>query len=346
MQQSLRNRRENSIGRKTFRAETRASSPALPSVTLIGCGNWGTALALALRQAGISLREIVRSDRPHAEDRSRSRPSRAFATSVAAKLTTIAAAGLDADVLWICTPDSAIATVAKQLADALTQAARTTPSSRPVVFHSSGALPSTELAPLQALGISAGSVHPLMTFPRRARSTQAPFPLTGIPFAIEGDLRACRAARRIVRALEGEAFELSAENKPLYHAFGAFTSPLLIALLTAGMETGLAAGCTSQQARRRMRPIVERTVSNFFTNGPQESFSGPIARGDATTVERHLQALGPYPPLLSIYRELALFAVGSLPAKNKKAIRQLLRNVACPVNIGRKSGIQNNIGSE
>jgi predicted short-subunit dehydrogenase-like oxidoreductase (DUF2520 family) len=291
------------------------SGQPLPSVTLIGHGNWGTALAFALHEASISLREIIvrnkRRGNPHI---------------VGVRVTTLANAALDADVLWICTPDATIASVADKLAAALSQIAARTRPARPVVFHSSGALASAELAALQRLGISVASVHPLMTFPQQSRSqrNQPSHQLAGVPFAIEGDSRACNMARKLVRVLGGEAFTLAAENKPLYHAFGAFASPLVIALLTAAMETAVAAGYTPTQARRRIRPIVERTVSNFFTHGPDKSFSGPIARGDAATIARHLDALRPYPRLLSTYRGLARFALDSLPAQNKKNIQQLL----------------------
>jgi predicted short-subunit dehydrogenase-like oxidoreductase (DUF2520 family) len=293
-------------------------SPTLPSVTLIGYGNWGTALAHELDVVGVPLCEIiVRSKRG-----SSSRLGRRFA---GARLTTMAGAALTADVLWICTPDAAIAHVADQLASALVHTARHKP---PIVFHSSGALASTELSALQTIGASVASVHPLMTFPKRSLSRAGqPRQLVHVPFAIEGDLRACHAAGKLVSAVGGETFTLSTKNKPLYHAFGAFASPLLAALLTAAMETGVAAGFTPEQARRRMRPIVERTVLNFFTNGPDKSFSGPIARGDAATVARHLKDLRSHPRLLSTYRELTRFALDSLPAQNKKQIQEVLNTL-------------------
>ena len=145
----------------------------------------------------------------------------------------------------------------------------------------------------------------MMTFPKAStpRPERPQPPLAGVPFAIEGDARACRIARQIVRTLGGEAFTISAENKPLYHAFGAFTSPLMVAVLTAAMETAVAAGYTPKQAQRRMRPIVERTVLNFFTNGPEKSVSGPIARGDTATIARHLIALRPHHRLQAVYRD-------------------------------------------
>ena len=308
----------------------------LPSVTLIGMGNWGLALALALWDAGVPVREFVVRKKRFSDQK--------LASAMGANLTTLANAKLDADILWICTPDRVIASVASNVAAHLQKLRRRPTSALPsgsrskpkkqVIFHSSGALASTELVALQALGASVASVHPLMTFPRRIISRKNKIrhngaPLVHVPFAIEGDARAGMVARRLVRAMQGEAFSLRVEDKPLYHAFGAFTSPLLIALLTAATETAMAAGYTAQSARRRMRPIVERTIENFFVDGPYKSFSGPIARGDAATVAHHLEALRAYPRLAAAYRELSSFAVGSLPANDKTKIRRFL---ARPIN--------------
>jgi predicted short-subunit dehydrogenase-like oxidoreductase (DUF2520 family) len=289
------------------------SHPQLPSVTLIGCGNWGTALALALKDADISLREIIIRKKHAADVR--------FAAALGISLNTFSQAILDADILWICTPDAAIARVAGELAFAWKHSPRTIP---PIVFHSSGALPSTELATFKTVGASIASVHPLMTFPRRSNPTEEKDPLAGVPFAMEGDPRAIRAARKIIRALSGEPFLLNVKSKPLYHAFGAFASPMLVAALTAAMETGVAAGLSPKRARSRMRPLVERTVANFFNHGPQQSFSGPVARGDTATVARHLRVLQFNPRLRNTYAELARFALGSLPAQNAKQIQRLL----------------------
>lgn len=306
------------IPQKKPRSRTAAPAVRRTGVTLIGCGNWGTALALALHQAAIPVREIVVRT-------PRSRRHRQFAAALGAGLTTLEKAVLDADVFWIATPDAAIAGIARQLAAALKD--RRGPATTGLIaFHSSGALSSAELAPLRSIGVRVAAVHPLMTFPRRTclGATSQPYPLAGVPFAIEGDPRACRAARTLARAFHAEAFALPAESKPLYHAFGAFASPLLTALLTAAMETAVAAGQTRKQARRRMQPIVERTIANFFAEGPEKSFSGPIARGDATTIARHLEALRAHPRLLAAYRELARFSLHSLPAPNQKQMHTVL----------------------
>jgi len=297
-----------------IRQTSRRKKPAPQRVSLIGLGNWGTALALALKDAGIRPREFVVRRKLAIDSR--------FAASLGAKLATWVQAALDADVFWICTPDAAIVKVAAELAAAL----GAEPLRRKlVVFHSSGALPSTELAALRAVRASIASVHPLMTFPRRSSSgSSRKRPLAGVPFAIEGDSRACRTAAKLVRAMAGEPFPLTVESKPLYHAFGAFASPMLVAALTAAIETAVAAGFTRREARRRMHPMVERTIANFFNDDPEKSFSGPIARGDTATIASHLEALRGRPRLLAVYRELACFALDTLPAQNTMEIRRLL----------------------
>lgn len=287
----------------------------MPRVTIIGFGNWGTALTGALVRAGVPVREILlpmRSD-------SRKRARKLFPRI---PIGTVGASPLHADLLWICTPDAEIANVASELASRLENLPR---RRLPIVFHSSGALDSGELAPLRTLGIRVASVHPLMSFPRSARTATRPYSLAGVPFAVEGDAAAQRLARKLVRSMKGDAFSLAAADKPLYHAYGAFASPLLTAALTAAMQAGIAAGYTGREAQRRMRPMVERTMRNFFESGTEQGFSGPLARGDAATIQRHLDALRPFPALLAMYAALSSFALQTLPSRNTKQLLALLQ---------------------
>lgn len=310
----------------------------IPRVTIVGFGNWGTALALALHGAGVSIVEIVTRGEPRAQTAS----NRKLARALGATLTSLDRASFDAEILWICTPDASIARVSAKIASKIQRMRRTVGTgSKPaqklrptphIVFHSSGALASSQLAAFKIGGASVAAVHPLMTFPRRdaakillARSSNAAtFPLTGVPFAIQGEAAACRLARRVVQALHGLPFIIEERDKPLYHAFGAFTSPLLVAMLTAAAATGTAAGLNPKQVRCLMRPIVERSVANFFNDGPEKSFSGPLARGDSGTVARHLAALEKHPSLIDIYRQLSLYALATLPETNKRHLRKLL----------------------
>jgi predicted short-subunit dehydrogenase-like oxidoreductase (DUF2520 family) len=188
-------------------------------------------------------------------------------------------------------------------------------------FHSSGALSSRELEPLRKAGAAVASVHPLMTFVAGARPS-----LQGVPFAMEGDDAATRVARRIVRELGGESFRLPASRKAAYHAWATLTSPLLLAFLVTLEEAARAAGLTREDARRKSLPIIQQTLANYSRLGPALSFSGPLVRGDAETVARHLAALKKNPEAREVYVALARAALHGLPIKNRDGLSQLLRD--------------------
>ena len=279
-----------------------------PRVAIIGAGNLASALAVALREARYVIDEIVSR-----EGAASLRKVRRLAREVGATAVTTSRAQLRSNVVWFCVPDGAIAGAADAIKDA-------TDWSGKVALHSSGALTSDELAELRRRGASVASVHPLMTFVRESRP-----PLAGVPFAIEGDQRAVRAVRGIVRDLHGQPFSLRKKEKEAYHAWGMFVSPLLTALLAVSERVAGAAGVRRSAARKRMLPILRQTLENYAALSARASFSGPIARGDVETVSAHLKALRVVPKAREVYLALAQAALLDLPAKNRVALKKLLK---------------------
>jgi predicted short-subunit dehydrogenase-like oxidoreductase (DUF2520 family) len=146
-----------------------------------------------------------------------------------------------------------------------------------------------------------------------------------VPFALEGDEKALRVARSIVRDLGGESLRISAENKPLYHAFGAFLSPLIIANLALAERIGFKAGVPKNLVRQAIAPILATTIFNYITLGTAAAFSGPLVRGDVETVRKNLVALKKVPDAEAVYRALARSALRTLPVgKKKKELARLL----------------------
>jgi len=288
-----------------------------PTVAIVGAGRLATFLASTLDAAGFTITEIIARASPRSLRR-----ARALAAQVGARGVTANSAALDATLLWFCVPDRAIRGAASALADHLAARAlvRQEVKAR-FAFHSSGALSSRELDPLRTAGVSVASVHPLMTFVAGAHPG-----LTGVPFAIEGDDPATRVARRIVRELGGESFRLPAARKAAYHAWATMTSPLLLAFLVTLEEAARAAGLTREDARRKSLPIIRQTLANYSRLGPAHSFSGPLVRGDAQTVARHLAVLKKHPRAREVYVALARAALRGLPVKNKDGLKRLLRN--------------------
>jgi predicted short-subunit dehydrogenase-like oxidoreductase (DUF2520 family) len=278
-----------------------------PSIAIVGPGRLGSTLALELRRAGYSISEIV--SRRSAGSRRRVRE---LARKVGARASMSDSACLDADLVWFCVPDQEIAAASHQLAPAIVW-------KKKIAFHSSGALASDELEALRRRGASVASVHPLMTFVSGSIPS-----LHGVPFAVEGDAAAVRAARRIVRTLGGEAFTIRKQHKAAYHAWGAFTSPLLVATLVTGERLARAAGLSAVEARKKMLPIVRQTITNYEALGPAGAFSGPIVRGDTETVRKHLQVLRKVPQARNAYLALARAALRYLPVRNRAELKRTL----------------------
>ena len=277
------------------------------SVTIVGPGALGTALAKSLHAASIKVEEVVYRS---AESEKR---AKALAKSIEARPTQFEDADFIGSVIWICVGDSVIAKTALKMAKRRSW-------QRTTVLHSSGALSSDELAPLSRQGAKVASVHPMMTFVRSAQPS-----MKGVAFALEGDSSATATARKLVKALGGYAFQLAKKDKPLYHALGAFASPLIIAQMAAAERIGRELGLKPQQTRKIVGPILQQTIRNYLEYGPAAAFSGPIVRGDASTVAKNLTALKRVRGGAEIYRALAKIAVQELPSKDAKAVRKIVR---------------------
>jgi predicted short-subunit dehydrogenase-like oxidoreductase (DUF2520 family) len=280
---------------------------AKPRITIVGAGNLAGALAVSLYGAGYVIEQIVSRGSAASLRQARRLAREVGAAAVPSNVV------IQAEIVWFCVPDGAIADAAEALA-------RESDWKGKVALHSSGALTSDVLRVLREQGAAVASVHPLMTFVRGSRP-----PLAGVPFALEGTPKAVRAARAIVLNLRGQPFAIRKQDKEAYHAWGMFASPLLTALLAAGERVAGAAGVSRKAARARMLPILRQTLANYARLGAGESFSGPIARGDAATVQKHLQVLQRVRGAREVYVALARAALFDLPAKNRAALAKMLR---------------------
>jgi predicted short-subunit dehydrogenase-like oxidoreductase (DUF2520 family) len=217
-------------------------------------------------------------------------------------------------VIWFCVPDPEVSKAAAEffLRDWKGK----------IALHSSGVLTSDALGLLRENGAAVASVHPLMTF------VEGNLPnLADVPFAIEGDPRAVDFAKTIVRDLGGEAFPIRKQDKAAYHAFATMICPLLVSLLATSERVAEVAGISHKGARRRMMPIIHQTLANYSKLGPAGAFSGPLVRGDAETVRKHLKALAKSRAARNGYIALAEAALKYLPSQNPHALRKLLHGV-------------------
>jgi predicted short-subunit dehydrogenase-like oxidoreductase (DUF2520 family) len=249
------------------------------SVSIIGAGRLGTALALALANCGYTIEALVARSQRHAR-----RAVRLSGTHARALTATQLDQLPQSDLLFITTPDDAIPSTAAQLAATFhreSQRGRT-------VLHASGALSSQALSDLRAVGFATGSLHPLVSVSEPVQGASA---FSAAFFCVEGDSRAARIARKVVRDLGAQSFFVNSADKALYHAAAVMASGHLVALFDIASEMLMGCGLTAARARAVLLPLLRSTIENLSVRAPSDALTGTFARADLATMRSHLAAI-------------------------------------------------------
>jgi predicted short-subunit dehydrogenase-like oxidoreductase (DUF2520 family) len=194
------------------------------------------------------------------------------------------------EIALLCVPDGAISDACDRISPAV-------PPLR-FVGHISGATSLEALCAAADRGAELFSIHPLQTLPDGEAE------LDGAACAVSGSSATGLAlAAALASRLGMRPFELPEAMRPAYHAAASIASNFLVTLEEAASELLARAGV--EEPREALAPLVLRTAANWSQRG-HGALTGPIARGDAATIERHLDALAEhYPELLDAYRVLA-----------------------------------------
>ncbi len=236
-------------------------------------------------------------------------------------------------LLFLAIPDDALATVTASLSLQEGQAA----------IHFSGARGADVLAVASEHGAAVAALHPLMTF--SAATAHAPVSdilarLAGCTWALEASQPALASdLRRLVDALDGHVVSLGADNRVPYHLSGVLASNYVVALLGAAVQLWTTFGAAEEEALRSLLPLLRGTVDNLASVGLPQALTGPVARGDAGTVERHMDWLAAHanddPRIVALrdaYVALARLAMplaeakGSLSPERVGELERVLRN--------------------
>ena len=158
-----------------------------------------------------------------------------------------------------------------------------------VVIHFSGSCSSDSLLPVKQKGCHVASVHPMRSFARPELSVKE---YQGTYCAMEGDAAALDLISPLLEAMGSITYLINKEKKSLYHAAGVFASNYVVTLSQQALECLLEAGVEQGIAMHVITCIMQSTVSNLErTLSPKEALTGPIQRGDVSTIEGHLKAL-------------------------------------------------------
>lgn len=219
---------------------------------------------------------------------------------------------LDGTTLFLAVPDDALISVVESLSG--------WPSLPRAVVHLSGARGLDVLEPL-AGRTSIGSFHPLASLDGRH-----PVPAGTL---IAWDARAASTGARLAalaRRIGGTPARVRDQQRTLYHAGAVVAGNLPVALLHEGMGLLVDAGVPMRAARVALSRLLRSQADNAERTDLAAALSGPVARGDADTLARHLRALDDArPALAALYRELSRILVDSVVAPMARTRGRLRR---------------------
>ena len=269
----------------------------------IAAGTVGNALAIRLSQRGYPV--IAVSSRSHT-----SAKKLAQAISGCRAVNDNQAVANEAELIFITTPDGAIAPVVSEIKWRPGQS----------VVHCSGAASTDILEPARQLGAQVGAFHPLQTF---ASIEQAIDNIPSSTFAIEAEEPLLSILKDMATALDGHWIGLGASDKVLYHTAAVITCNYMVTLVKLATDLWQTFNVPTSQATKALIPLLRGTLNNIDNTGIPQCLTGPIARGDTGTIEKHLNALQKVAPtLLSTYRELGLQTIPIALAKGGIAQQQ------------------------
>jgi predicted short-subunit dehydrogenase-like oxidoreductase (DUF2520 family) len=217
------------------------------------------------------------------------------------------------DLLLIAVGDGAMTEVAARLARR--------PQAR-IALHTSGSLDASALAPLRAAGSKTGSLHPLKAFPQPLPD---PAEGRGIFFAVDGDAEAKELAFRLAAAWGAVAAEVPADSRPLYHFAATLAAGGVTTLLAAADEIAGKLGLPEEVTRGYLelaRGALAGAARALDEGRPLGSaITGPAARGDEATLERHFEALRALAP-----EKLALAEILARETRRQAQVAETRKN--------------------
>ncbi len=264
----------------------------------IGAGTVGTALSIRLSERGYQVVAVSSRSQPSAE-------KLAQAISGCRAANNHQAVADAAELVFVTTPDDAIPSVAAEVQWHSGQS----------VVHCSGADSTDILEPARKSGARVGAFHPLQTF---ASAKQAIDNIPGSTFAIEAEESLLTTLKDMATTLDGHWIELKASDKVLYHAAAVIACNYMVTLIKLATDLWQTFNIPTQPATKALMPLLRGTLNNIDNVGIPQCLTGPIARGDTGTIEKHLNALQKTAPaLLSTYRELGLQTIPVALAKGR-----------------------------
>jgi predicted short-subunit dehydrogenase-like oxidoreductase (DUF2520 family) len=243
-------------------------------IGFIGAGNVGTTLGMYFHKMNMSISGYTSRTYISAKKSASKTNSKTF--------ENIENLIISSKYIMITTPDDAIEDV---VADIIMTNINL---NNKVICHTSGAHPSSVLDPLYQKGATIASLHPILSF---ADIEHALSLLHHTPFTLEGKGNIINEFIQLLEDNKLKIYNIKTKQKTLYHASACIVSNYLVTLMDTGVQMLNMIGFDSKTSLELIEPLVKGTLNNIFEKGPESALSGPIARGDISTIQKHIEVL-------------------------------------------------------
>ncbi|MCF8303404.1 MAG: DUF2520 domain-containing protein [Bacteroidales bacterium] len=247
----------------------------IEKIVMIGSGNVATHMALALYKAGLNITAVFSRNISNAEY---------LASKVEAKATDrLKDIPNDADLYLVSVKDSAVAAVAKNLE-----------LNENIVAHTAGAISQDVLKPASK---NYGVFYPLQTFSKNKELN-----FNEIPLCIEAANRQTEDhLMDLAKKISGRVYSINEEQRQILHVAAVFVSNF------TNYMFHLAEDITSHHKidPEILRPLIRETVHKLQHMSAYHAQTGPAARGDENTMNKHLELLRQFPELKEVYKMMS-----------------------------------------
>ena len=251
--------------------------------TIVGTGRLGSSLALRLHGKGFLIRSLYNRSPSSCERIAGLTGTEIFGTFPADPSNL-------GDLVFLCLPDDQIAAFVTQMGPV---------NNGPAWIHSSGAHPAEVLLPLSPDGNGIASMHPVQTFTAKNRETA----FNQCYVTLQGDPVLCEDLKLVIDAIGARPLVVDRRQKLVVHLAAVYLCNYMAPLFAASQEL-LRENGIEVRSRDLFAPMVRQAVEGLLSHPPAEVLTGPIARGDSGTIDRHLEILQDSPQWDRLYREL------------------------------------------
>jgi predicted short-subunit dehydrogenase-like oxidoreductase (DUF2520 family) len=244
------------------------------NISFAGAGRVASALCWEMYNAGFNIELIVSESEIY---------GRSLADSCKALWSPVLIFPDSTDVIIVAVPDNRLKSVLDKI--------RCRPET--LVAHTAGSI-GIDVFPEQYKRKSI--FYPLQTFSKERKVN-----FKDLPFLLESsDKQSSAILESLAESIGGKVYFVDTEHRRMLHLAAVFVCNFTNHMLTVGNEVALKAGFSLEV----LSPLIKETISKAMDIGPENSQTGPAARNDQNTIEKHLELLSFSPELQRIYSEM------------------------------------------